>query len=124
MLARPRIMKRYILLFGVLGLVGCFLPFIGGTSLTIFDLKRHHYGLVAVIAFAMPVYAIVRASYAQAVVAGLIGFALAACTFHARAVQLVLYAGIGGKLIGVAVLGGLLASIGGVLELRTARVTR
>jgi hypothetical protein len=109
-------MRRYLLGFALLGLVGCFLPMIGGTSISLFDLHRvrWHPWLVA-LAFAAPALAVWRGSAATVIVSA-ISFGYLALRLGPRALDLVLYAGIGGKLIGVAVVGGVIATVGAMLE--------
>ena len=114
-------MRRYMLGFSILGLVGCFLPMIGGTSISLFDL-RHLSGspwLIAA-AFAAPAVAAWRRSAAILIVSA-ICFGYLALRLGPRSLDLVLYAGIGGKMLGVAVVGGVLATVGAFLE-RTRRV--
>lgn len=109
-------MRRYLLGFALLGLVGCFLPVIGGTSISLFDL--HHLTwrawLIAA-AFAAPAVATLRNSAATVAVAA-ISFGYLALRLGPRSTDLVLYAGIGGKMIGVAVVGGVIATLGAILE--------
>lgn len=109
-------MRRYMLGFALLGLVGCFLPMIGRTSISLFDL--HHLSwrpwLIAA-AFAAPALAAWRAS-AATVIVSVISFGYLALRLGPRTIDLVLYAGIGGKLIGIAVVGGVIATVGAVLE--------
>ena len=113
-------MRRYLLVFAVLGLVGCFLPIVGGTSLNLFDLPSRlsyrtlHPWLVAA-AFAAPALATWRASRAAVIVAA-VCFGYLALRLGPHSLDLVLYAGLGGKLIGIAVVGGLLATVGALLE--------
>jgi hypothetical protein len=112
-------MRRYLLGFALLGLVGCFLPMIGGTSISLFDLHRlawhpWHPWLIAA-AFAAPALAAWRNSAAIIIVAP-ISFGYLALRLGPRTLDLVLYAGIGGKLIGVAVIGGVIATVGVMLE--------
>ena len=113
-------MRRYLLGFALLGLVGCFLPVIGGTSISLFDL--HHLTwrawLIAA-AFAAPAVTAWRGS-ATTVLVSAIGFGYLGLRLGPRSADLVLYAGIGGKLIGVAVVGGMIATVGMILE-RTRR---
>jgi hypothetical protein len=113
-------MRRYIFGFALLGLVGCFLPMIGGTSISLFDL--HHLTwrawLIAA-AFAAPALAACRSSAATTIVSA-ISFGYLALRLGPRTTDLVLYAGIGGKLIGVAVVGGVITTAGAILE-RTRR---
>ncbi|HEY0991327.1 MAG TPA: hypothetical protein VGD80_29945 [Kofleriaceae bacterium] len=109
-------MRRYLLGFALLGLIGCFLPMIGGTSISLFDLHRvaWHPWLIAA-AFAAPALAAWRNSAATVIVAP-ISFGYLALRLGPRTLDLVLYAGIGGKLIGVAVIGGAIATVGVMLE--------
>jgi len=109
-------MRRYVLGFALLGLVGCFLPMIGRTSISLFDLHRlsWHPWLIGV-AFAAPAVAVWRRS-AAIVLVSVISFGYLAFRFGPKTMDLVLYAGIGGKLIGVAVAGGVLATVGVILE--------
>jgi hypothetical protein len=46
-----------------------------------------------------------------------IGFGYLALRLGPRTIDLVLYAGIGGKLMGIAVVGGVIATVGALLEL-------
>lgn len=112
-------MRRYLLGFAVLGLIGCFLPMIGGTSISLFDL--HHLTwrawLIAA-AFAAPAVAAWRRS--AVVLVSAISFAYLGLRLGPRAAYLVLYAGVGGKLIGIAVVGGVIATVGVILERRRA----
>lgn len=109
-------MRRYLLGFALLGLVGCFLPMIGGTSLSLFDLRYFPArAILTAAAFAAPAVATWRASRATLLVA-VISFGYLALRLGPRSLDLVLYAGIGGKLIGIAVVGGVIATIGAVLE--------
>jgi hypothetical protein len=112
-------MRRYLIGFALLGLIGCFLPVIGGTSISLLDL--HHLTwrawLIAA-AFAAPVVAAWRRS--AVVLVSAISFGYLGLRLGPRSADLVLYAGIGGKLIGVAVVGGIIATIGTALE-RTRR---
>ena len=112
-------MKRYILLFGLIGLVGCFLPLIGGTSITVMRIHTLRAWLT-IIAFAVPVIVAMRSTTAATVLAGLACFGYLGLRFGTRALDLVLYAGIGGKLIGVAIVGGVIATVGALLESKGA----
>jgi len=119
-------MRRYIVGFSILGLVGCFLPMIGGTSISLFDL--HHLTsrtwLIGA-AFAAPALALAtwRPSAASVLVTA-VSFAYLALRLGPRSLDLVLYAGIGGKLIGIAVVGGVIATIGAALEAAQRRQSR
>jgi hypothetical protein len=106
-------MKRTIALFGLLGLVGCFLPLIPGVSL--FDLRHFGEGWHAwlvIAAFAIPAYAGATASDAAAGLAGLAGFGYLGYKFGTGVYDLVVHASLGGMMMGVAVIGGILASLG------------
>ena len=107
-------MKRYIALFGVLGIVGCFLPLIGGTSVSLFDLRHHVGAWIMLAAFVVPVLAW---RSRMGAFASLASFAYLAI-FRTKLTSLILYAGIGGKLIGVAIIGGVIASIATLVEKR------
>ncbi len=112
-------MKRLIAVFGLVGLVGCFLPLAVGVSLIDF---RHFE--------AWPIYLIVAGFLVPMVAAlgdkltplrslvALIGFGYVAVKFNTGIWDLVVHADIGGKMMGVAAIGGLLASLGGFAEAR------
>jgi hypothetical protein len=91
---------------------------IGGTSISLFDLHHRtlHPWLIAA-AFAAPALATWRVRAASVVVA-VVSFGYLALRLGPRSLDLVLYAGIGGKLIGIAVVGGVLATAGAALEAR------
>jgi len=109
--------KNYILGFAVLGLIGCFLPLVGGGSVSLFDL--HHLAWrtwLIVGAFAAPAVAAWRAPAAAATLVALAAFGYLGLRLGPHAVDLVLHAGIGGKLIGAAVVGGLIATVGALCQ--------
>ena len=112
-------MKRYILLFGLIGLAGCFLPLVGGTSITVMRIHTLRAWLV-ILAFATPALLAHRSNAAATVLAGIACFGYLGLRFGTRAIDLILYAGIGGKLIGVAIVGGTIATVGALLESRRA----
>jgi hypothetical protein len=115
-------MKRYLLLFGTLGLVGCFLPIVRGTHLTLFDLRHFTWGAwLVVLAFLAPVVVACRGNTASTVLAGIAGFGYVGWRIGPHAARLVIHGGIGGKLIGVAVIGGVIATLGALLESRVER---
>jgi hypothetical protein len=103
-------MKRYILLFGLIGLAGCFLPLVGGTSITVMRIHTLRAWLT-ILAFAIPALVAYRSNAAATVLAGIACFGYLGLRFGTRALDLILYAGIGGKLIGVAIVGGTIATI-------------
>ncbi|HSD89403.1 MAG TPA: hypothetical protein VLB44_17860 [Kofleriaceae bacterium] len=108
-------MKRFILLFGILGLLGCFLPLVLGMSL--FDMRHFegnswHVWLV-IAAFAVPAY--VGAAHAEsdrvAAGVGALSFGYLAFKFGTGVFDLLFHASIGGIMMGVAVIGGLASSL-------------
>ena len=109
-------MKKAIALFGVLGVVGCFLPLIGGISM--FDLRHLEalpvYLLLA--AFAAPMIAGLADKTAIASIIGTIGFGYVLYKFGFDTLDLVLEAGIGGKMMAVAAVGGFASSLIGFAE--------
>jgi hypothetical protein len=107
-------MKRSIFAFGVLGLVGCFLPM--AIALSWFDLR--HFDLTwrmwtVLAAFAAPV--IVGASKDEsertAAIVGSVSFGYLAYVFGTGVFSLILHASIGGIMMGVAIIGGLASSL-------------
>lgn len=107
-------MKRMILAFGALGLVGCFLPLVSGVSW--WDL-RHVDGwtvYLVLAAFAAPL--LIGLGGSDRTLAGALG---AAASFGflgykfgwSGVTDLVLHGAIGGILMGIAIIGGLVASI-------------
>jgi hypothetical protein len=109
--------KSYILGFALLGLVGCFLPLVGGTSLSLFDL--HHLtwrAWLIVGAFAAPALAAWRCTPAATTLVAFAAFGYLGLRLGPRSIDLVLHAGLGGKLIGAAIVGGLIATVGALCE--------
>jgi hypothetical protein len=110
--ALPVHVKNYILTFAVIGLVGCFLPLVGGHAVSLFDLHRVTWGAwLIVAAFAAPALAAWRGTPGVAALVALAGFGYLGLRLGPHSADLVLRAGIGGKLIGVAVVGGLIATV-------------
>ncbi|HEU0030655.1 MAG TPA: hypothetical protein VFQ53_08480 [Kofleriaceae bacterium] len=112
-------MKRYVLVFSALGLVGCFLPLVTwrGTSISVFDLRYASWRpYVTMLAFALPALIAWRGTSRATAKAGFVCFGYLALKLGPKALDLVLRAGLGGKLIGIAVVGGVLATIGLALE--------
>jgi hypothetical protein len=108
-------MKRVILFFGVLGLVGCFLPLVLGMSL--FDMRHFdgngwHVWLVLA-AYAVPAYAGAARSESDRVAAavGTLSFGYLAFKFGTGVFDLLFHASIGGIMMGVALIGGLTSSL-------------
>ena len=107
-------MKRTISLFGILGLVGCFLPLIAGLSW--FDVRHLDAGwtvYMVLAAFALPAYvgAAKSENEAAAALVGTASFGYLAYKFGTGVFDLVVHASIGGMMMGVAVIGGLATSL-------------
>jgi len=106
-------MKRLVLAFGALGLVGCFLPIFGDVSW--FDL-RHEGGSTVwllIAAFATPTVVGVtrnRLGFADAL-AAVLGFGYALYRFHGDLGTLIFHTGIGGTLMAVAAMAGFGAAV-------------
>jgi hypothetical protein len=107
-------MKRFIFAFGLLGLIGCFLPLTLGVSL--FDLRHFDPGWqvwLMIAAFALPTY--VGASRSEsdqvAAVVGTASFGYLTYKIGTDIFDLVLHASIGGIMIGVATIAGLASSL-------------
>jgi hypothetical protein len=104
--------KRFILAFGVLGLLGCFLPLALGVSL--FELRHLDHGWhvwLVLAAFALPTYVGATENDKMAGIAGAVSFGYLAYKFGTGLFDLVFHASIGGIMIGVAVIAGLVASL-------------
>src|SRR6186713_2765259 len=107
-------MKRSILAFGLLGLVGCFLPLVAGISW--FGMRHFDQGWsVWLVTAAFAVATLVSASRSESDrVAGMVGigaFGLVAYKLGTGVFDLVLHASIGGIMMGIAVIGGLATSL-------------
>jgi hypothetical protein len=111
-------MKRAFALFGLLGVVGCFLPLTAGTSL--FDLRvLDHVGVYLMIAaFAIPMvlgFAGKLPTGAKVAALGCFAYML----FYKMGfdvLDLLFHASIGGKAMAVAAIGGTLTSLGSFAE--------
>ncbi|NVB81964.1 MAG: hypothetical protein HOV81_26520 [Kofleriaceae bacterium] len=106
-------MKRFMLAFGLLGLVGCFLPLLPGISF--FDLRHFDAGWTvwAVIgAFALPAYVggIQGTADRSALFASVGCFGYLAYKFGTGVFDLVFHGSIGAIMMGVAIIGGLASS--------------
>ena len=112
-------MKKAIAAFGALGVLGIFLPIIGGISL--FDLRHVDalpvYLLLA--AFAAPMIAGLAERTAVAATVGTIGFGYALYKFGLDIFNVILDAGIGGKMMAVAAVVGFACALLGFAEDRT-----
>ena len=107
-------MKRLILAFGALGLLGCFLPVALGLSW--FDMRHFDQGWtvwLVLAAFALPAYvgAARGESDRTAAIVGTACFGYLAYKFNTDVVDLLFHASIGGILMGVALIGGLASSL-------------
>jgi hypothetical protein len=104
--------KRFVLGFGLLGLIGCFLPLAIGVSL--FDLRHFEHGWhvwLVLASFAVPAYVGATESDKTAGVVGSVAFGYLAYKFGTGVFDLVFHASIGGLMIGVAVILGLATSV-------------
>lgn len=105
-------MKRLIFAFGLLGLIGCFLPLAMGVSF--FDLRHFDSGWhvwLVLAAFAIPAYVGATETDKTAAIAGSISFGYLTYKFGTGLFDLVFHASIGGILIGVAVIAGVASSL-------------
>jgi hypothetical protein len=104
--------KRFILGFGLLGLLGCFLPLTLGVSL--FDLRHFEHGWhvwLVIASFAVPAYVGATEPDKTAGVVGSVAFGYLAYKFGTGVFDLLFHASIGGIMIGVAVIAGLVSSV-------------
>jgi hypothetical protein len=109
-------MKRSVTIFALIGLVGCFLPFIGGISFFEF---RHLEWLPIILmtgAFVVPMIAGLTGTNMGAAVAGLIGFGYIGFKFGTGLWDLAIHAEIGGKMMAVGAVGGLICSLGALVD--------
>ncbi len=107
-------MKRIMLAFGLLGLIGCFLPILPGLSF--FDLRHVDDGWtvwMVVGAFALPTYvgAIHGEADRSALFASVGCFGYLAYKFGTGVFDLVFHASLGGIMMGIAIIGGVASSV-------------
>jgi hypothetical protein len=104
-------MKRTIAIFGLVGLIGCFLPLIAGISF--FELRHLEWMPIVLMtaAFVVPMIAGLAGSNAGAALAGIIGFGYVCIKFGTGLWDLTIHAEIGGKMMAIAAVGGLISSI-------------
>lgn len=112
-------MKRAFALFGLLGLVGCFLPLVPGMSL--FDVRELDalgvYLVIGAFAAAMVLGLSPKANALASLGAiGCFGY-LVVWKFGFDVLDLVRHASIGGKAIGIGAIGGLATSVLSLAEL-------
>lgn len=110
-------MKRSLFAFGVLGLVGCFLPLVAGLSW--FELRHLDQGWtvwLVMAAFAVPAYVGAARDESQrtAAIVSTVSFGYLAYNFNTSVFDLVFHGSIGGIMMGVALLGGLASSLLGL----------
>src|SRR3954471_6227422 len=111
-------MKRAFALFGLLGVVGCFLPIAGGVSL--FDARAFDYSgvLLMIAAFAVPMilgFATKLPAAGKLAAVGCFSYML----FYKMGfdvIDLLVHASIGGKAMAVAAVGGMVTSLGSFAE--------
>jgi hypothetical protein len=105
--------KRSILLFGLVGIVGCFLPMLLGMSW--FEMRRFDEGWsvwLVMAAFALPTFVAAGADTNRlAAIVGTASFGYLAFKFGTGVFDLLLHTSIGGILMGVSVVGGLASSV-------------
>lgn len=111
-------MKRAFAIFGLVGLVGCFLPLVAGISL--FDLRAFDGAPVYMVmaAFAVPMFLGLAGKLPAAAKAGAVacfGY-LVFVKFGLDTFDLVIHGAIGAKMMGVAAVGGLVTSLGSFAE--------
>ena len=111
-------MKRAFAIFGLVGLVGCFLPIAAGFSL--FDARAFDaIGVFLMMAaFAVPMLLGLATKLPAAAKAGAVG-CFAYLLFYKMGFDvfdLVIHGSIGGKAMGVAAVGGLVTSLGSFAE--------
>jgi hypothetical protein len=107
-------MKRFLLGFGALGLVGCFLPLVLGLSW--FEMRHMDTGWtvwLVMAAFAVPTFiGSTKGELDRAdAIAATVSFGYLAYKFNTDTLDLLFHASIGGIMMGVALIGGLCASI-------------
>jgi hypothetical protein len=107
-------MKRFLLGFGALGLVGCFLPIALGLSW--FEMRHFDAGWtvwLVMAAFAVPAF--IGASDGELdradAIAATASFGYLAYKFNTDTLDLLVHASIGGIMMGVALIGGFCASL-------------
>src|SRR5215813_7114766 len=98
-------MKRSVALFGLIGLVGCFLPLVPGLSF--FELRHLEWLPIVLMtaAFLIPMLAGLTGSNASAAATGLFGFGYVVYKFGTGLWDLTFHAEIGGKMIAIAAVG-------------------
>lgn len=111
-------MKRPLFLFGLLGLVGCFLPLIAGMSW--FNMRHYDQSWtvwLVMAAFALPTYlgAVAEDSDRGAAIAAAAGFGYLGYKFNTGVFDLAFHGSIGGIMMAVAIVGGIFVSLLGLI---------
>jgi hypothetical protein len=105
--------KRTIFLFGLVGLVGCFLPMIVGVSW--FEMRHFDPGWsvwLVIAAFAFPTFVAAGADDTRVTaIVGTASFGYLLAKFGTGVLDLIVHASIGGMMMGVAAIAGLASSL-------------
>lgn len=111
-------MKRLVLVFGLIGFIGCFLPMLG--ELSWFDLRHFDEGWtvwLVIAAFALPTVLGFSKSMRLADAAGATtGFGYVLWKFHGDLWNLIFHTAIGGMMMGIAAVVGFLVSLGALVQ--------
>jgi hypothetical protein len=107
-------MKRSIFAFGLLGLLGCFLPLVAGVSW--FDMRQFDDSWtvwLVLAAYALPTYVGVAGGESDraAAIVGAASFGYLAFELRTGTLDLITHGSIGGIMMGVAVIGGFACSL-------------
>jgi len=104
-------MKRPVALFALLGLVGCFLPLVGGFSF--FELRHFEWLPIVLMtaAFAAPLVASLTARSTGLALVGAAGFGYVIFKCGTALWTMAIHGQIGGKMMAVSPVGGFIASL-------------
>jgi hypothetical protein len=114
-------MKRFVSIFGLIGLVGCFLPLIAGVSF--FELRHLEWMPVILMtaAFAIPMFVGFLGTPPAAALIGMLGFGYALVKFGFGGTwDLTIHADIGGKLMAIGAMGGMISAIASLADRKKA----
>lgn len=115
-------MHRIVGLVSLVGFVACFLPFMWGSSISVFDLTHFTWRAWATVAaFAVPAYFGLRLDATATLGAAAIGYGYLAFRLGPKAIDFLLHGGLGGKLIGLSIIGGVISTVALALERREDR---
>jgi len=113
-------MRKAIALFGVIGLVGCFLPMVAGLSW--FGFREFDSVVYLVMAgFLIPAIAAFTDKTAVAATIGTLGFGYILAKFRLSTLDLFVDGSIGGKLMAVAAVAGFICSLCAFAEAKQRR---